>query len=140
MPGKRGQVALPFVLLIGGIVAEIVIAGSIVAFFMSSQTLGEQLALRSLSAAYAGVHDGIMRVSSNKELASGSDVSYSVTVGSDSVDVVVSRSTDNANNTYVFTISADASARLRRRKVVAQVVANQTTGLIDVVSIGEQAL
>jgi len=136
----RGQVALPFVLLIGGIVAEIVIAGSVASFFMSSRTLGEQLMLRSLSAAYTGVHDGIVRISSNKELAASGDVSYSVSVGDDSVDVVISRSTDSTNGVYVFTISATASARLRRRKVVAKVVVDQTTGVLDVASVSEQAL
>lgn len=138
--GMRGQIALPFVLLVGGIIAEIVIAGSVVAFFASASSLGEQLALRALSAAYAGVYDGVQKVSANKGTAAGGDVDYEVTTGSDSTDVVIARSTDDANNVYVFTVTATASARSRRRKVVAVITAHRTTGVIRVISVNEQAL
>ena len=138
--GMRGQIALPFVLLVGGIIAEIVIAGSVVAFFASASSVGEQLALRSLSAAYAGVYDGILKVSGNKETASLGDVKYTVTSGSDSANVIISRTTDDASDSYVFTITATASARTRRRKVVASLTANQVTGVVRIISVTEQAL
>jgi len=138
--GMRGQIALPFVLLVGGIIAEIVIAGSVVAFFASASSVGEQLALRSLSAAYAGVYDGILKVSGNKETAAAGDVNYTVTSGSDSANVIISRTTDDASDSYVFTITATASARTRRRKVVASLTANQVTGVVRIISVTEQAL
>ncbi len=136
----HGQIALPFVLLVGGIIAEIVIAGSVVSFFASASSAGEQLSLRALSAAYAGVYDGIMRISSNKETASAGTVNYSLSVGDDSVSISISRTVDDPLNVYEYTVAATASARNRRRKVVGDVVVEQTTGVLDIVSVEEAAL
>ncbi len=136
----RGQIALPFVLLVGGIIAEIVIAGSVVSYFASASSAGEQLSLRALSAAYAGVYDGIMKVSDNKEAASGGTVNYTLAVGSDSAAVSVSRTVNNSLGVYEYTVTSTATAGNRSREVTGDVVVNQTTGALHIISVAETAL
>ena len=133
----KGQIALPFVLLIGGIIVEIVIAGSFISFFVSAASLGEQLSVRAMAAANTGIYDAVMRIARNKEFGA-TQVDYNITVGSDSVAVTVSRTSDDTNNVYLYTVSSVASARSRERKVVAQLVVDQTTGSVNLDSIEEQ--
>ena len=134
-----GQVALPFVLLVGGIIIQIVIAGSFISFFVNAASLGERLSVRALAAANTGVYDAIKRVAEDKEFAA-TNQEYSITVGSDSVTVSVSRTVDNTNNIYLYTVSSEATAQSRRRKIVAEFVVNQTTGAVALSSVSEQVL
>ncbi|MEX1014308.1 MAG: hypothetical protein WDZ80_04075 [Candidatus Paceibacterota bacterium] len=134
---KKGQIALPFVLLIGGIIVEIVIAGSIVSFFVNAASLGERLSVRALAAANTGVYDAMEKISSNKEF-SVSPVEYEIIIGDDSVTVNVSRVEDAGNNVYEYTISAIAVAESRQRKMQAIVFVDQTTGQLNLNSIEEQ--
>ena len=136
---KNGQIALPFVLLIGGIIIEIVIAGSFISFFVSAVSLGEQLSVRALSAANTGIYDATMKVSSNKEFGVG-EINYNIEVGNDTVAVVVSRSSDDAKNLYLYTIESTATSRSRERKIVAELVVDQTTGQLNLKSIEEKAI
>jgi len=133
---KKGQIALPFVLLVGGIIIEIVVAGSFISFFVSASSLGERLSVRALSAANTGMYDAVMRISNNKEFGAGG-TTYSIDVGNDTTSVTVSRTVDDANDLYEYTIESTATARSRNRKVVAKVVVNQTTGQINLKSVGE---
>ena len=133
---KKGQIALPFVLLVGGIIIEIVVAGSFISFFVSASSLGERLSVRALSAANTGMYDAVMRISNNKEFGAGG-TTYSIDVGNDTTSVTVSRTVDDANDLYEYTIESTATARSRNRKVVAKVVVNQTTGQINLKLVGE---
>ena len=64
---ERGQITLPFILLVGGIIVEIAIAGLFTAYFLSSANLGERLATRAASAAYSGIQDAMVKITRNKE-------------------------------------------------------------------------
>jgi uncharacterized protein (UPF0333 family) len=137
---KNGQIALPFVLLIGGIIIEIVIAGSFISFFVSAVSLGEQLSVRALSAANTGIYDATMKISSNKEFGAGVEgISYNIEVGNDTAVVEVSRSVD-PKNFYLYTIESTATSRSRERKIVAELVVDQTTGQLSLKSIEEKAI
>lgn len=131
-----GQAALPFVLLVAGIIVEIVAAGTIIGFVLTSASLGEQLSARALAAANTGVYDAVMKASNNKEFAA-STKTYSITVGSDTVSVEVSRSTDDPNNVYAYIATSTATARNRERRMKAEFLVNQSTGEISVQSIAE---
>jgi len=138
-----GQVALPFILLVGGLIVEIVIAGLLVSFFVSASALGERLSVRALAAANAGIDDAIVRISSNKEFTNVNcsvPIEYNITVGDDTVLVSVCRTVDGINNVYNYTIEAEATARNRQRKLAAEVVVNQTTGTLSLKSLEEQAI
>ena len=130
---RNGQIALPFILLVSGIIIEIAIAGSFVAYYLSASGLGVRLSLRAETAAKAGIDDAIVQIAQNKEYGA-SDVNYTLTVDSDSVAVAVSRTVNSAANIYLYTITATATAGTRQKKFVATGTVNQTTGQVQLQS------
>lgn len=140
---KVGQITLPFVLLIGGIIVEIAIAGSFVTYFLSSSGYGERLSSRANAAAQSGVWDAMVKISQNKEFSSascGSPYSYSVTVGNDSAVVSVCRTTNSSLNAYVYTLTGVGTAVSRQKKLVATLIVDMTTGQARLESTIEQAV
>jgi uncharacterized protein (UPF0333 family) len=133
---KNGQIALPFILLVSGIIVEITIAGSFVTYFLSTSGLGERLSLRASAAAHSGIRDAMIKISRDKEYAS-TPVSYELAVGSDTTDVLVSKTDDDPNNSYVYTITSTGVASSRQRKIEATLIVNQTTGFIQLQSVQE---
>lgn len=133
---KDGQIALPFILLVSGIIVEITIAGSFVTYFLSTSGLGERLSLRASAAANSGIRDAMIKISRDKEYAS-TPMSYDFTVGSDTASVSVSKTDDDPNNSYVYTIDSTGVASSRQRKVEAILIVNQTTGFIQLQSVKE---
>jgi len=133
---KDGQIALPFILLVSGIIVEITIAGSFVTYFLSTSGLGERLSLRASAAANSGIRDAMIKISRDKEYAS-TPMSYDFTVGSDTASVSVSKTDDDPNNSYVYTIDSTGVASSRQRKVEAILIVNQTTGFIQLQSVEE---
>ncbi len=130
---SRGQIALPFILLVSGIIIEVAIAGTFIAYFLSNSGLGDRLAVRADAAARAGIDDAIQRIAQNKEYAPNG-VNYMLAVGSDSTNIVVSRTINSAVNIYVYTIISTATAGSRQAKYVATVIVNQTTGQLQLQS------
>lgn len=123
-------------LLVGGIIVEIAIAGSIVTYFLSSSGLGERLSARALSAAEAGIRDVQVKITRNKDLG---NLNYQLAVGSDTTTVQVSMDSSDPQS-YVYTISSIGVASSRQRKLVATVIVNKTTGLLQFQSLNEQAV
>ncbi len=134
---SNGQIALPFILLVSGIIVEITIAGSFVAYFLSTSGLGERLSLKASAAASSGIRDAMIKISRDKEYAS-SPQEYELTVGSDTASVSVSRTVNNPQNAYIYTISSTGVASSRQRKLEATIIVNQTTGFIQLQSIAEE--
>lgn len=128
-----GQIALPFILLVSGIILEIAVAGSFVSYFITTAGAGDRLLVRATSVAQSGVRDAILRISQNKEYAASS-VSYTLSIGSDSTAVAVSRNTSNAT-VYVYTITSTGSAGSRQKKYVATVSVNKITGATNIQSM-----
>ena len=136
---SNGQIALPFILLVSGIIVEITIAGSFVTYFLSTSGLGERLSLRASAAANSGIRDAMIKISRDKEYAS-TPQSYELSVGNDSADVSVSKTDDDPNNSYIYTINSTGVASSRQRKLQAVLVVNQTTGFIQLQSVQETAV
>ncbi|MDP3974877.1 MAG: hypothetical protein Q8P88_01125 [Candidatus Jorgensenbacteria bacterium] len=137
---RSGQATLSFILLVSGVILEVAIAGSFVAYFFSASGFGERVSARALAAARAGLEDAQIQVARNKEYGTGSTVQYSFSVGDDVADVTVSRTTDSAHNTYLFSITAVGTAFTRERKLVATMVVDQTTGIARLQVLREQAI
>ncbi|MCP6719977.1 MAG: hypothetical protein KJI72_01445 [Patescibacteria group bacterium] len=133
----RGQIALPFILLISGIIIEITIAGSFVTYFLGTAGLGERLSLRASAAAHSGIRDAMIKITRDKEFGS-TPQNYNLTVGDDNTSVSAMRTVDNALNIYIYTISSTATAGSRQRKLVAILVVNQTTGYVQLQSLSEE--
>jgi uncharacterized protein (UPF0333 family) len=137
---SKGQATLAFMLLVGGIIMEIAIGGSFVTYFLSSSGLGERLSARALSAAEAGIRDAQMKIARNKDFVLGLSSSYSLTVGSDSASIVVSKDSVTDAENYIYTISSIGIAGSRQRKLVSTISVNKTTGVVQFLSLAEQAV
>ena len=136
----RGQATLSFILLVSGVILEVAVAGSFVAYFFSASGYGERVSARALAAARAGLEDAEIQVARNKEYGGGSTATYSFSVGDDVAEVTVSRTTDSPNNTYLFTITAVGTAFTRERRLLATMVVDRTSGVARLQSLSEQGV
>ncbi len=136
---RDGQIALPFVLLVGGIIFEIVIAGAFVAYFASGSGYSARLEVRAWAVANSGVNDALVKIAKNKEFTA-STMSYGFTLGSDAATVTVSRTNDSSGQYYVYTISSLGTAGARQKKIQAVAIVNQTTGALQLQSLNDVAL
>ncbi len=138
---RKGQMTLPFILLVGGIIVEIAIAGSFVAYFLSTSGYGERLSVRAGAAAHSGLRDAMMRISQNKEFISiscSTPYSYAVPVGDDAASVSVCRETDVPSGKYIFTIESIGYAGSRQKKLVSSFLVDSVTGRSQLESISEE--
>lgn len=138
-----GQMTLPFILLVSGIIVEIAIAGSFVAYFLSTSGYGERLATRANAVASSGIRDALVRISQNKEFTSVSCVdpyAYSFQVGQDSVTVNVCRTTDFESTKYTYTVDSFGYAGTRQKRLSARILVDKVTGHVQLESISEQAI
>lgn len=133
----RGQATLSFIILVGGVLIEIAIAGSLVAYFLNNAGLSERLAARAYTAALSGVRDAQIKITRNKELVTITPMNYTFVVGSDSALVIIGRTT-GFDETYQYTVTAQGMAATRVRTLVATIVVHQDTGLLALQSVREQ--
>lgn len=136
---KNGQVALSFILLVSGIIIEIVIAGSLVTYFLGSSGLGERLQSRAETAAYSGLWDALVKISRNRDFGSTTQ-NYGLTVGSDSATLTVSRTFNSNGNVYIYTVASLGMAGTREKNLLATAIVNQVTGQIQLQSVVDQSL
>jgi len=132
----HGQIALPYVLLISSIIVEIAVAGAFVAYFVSTGALGDRLSSRADATAYSGVYDAMRKIAENKEI--GNQAPYCLSVGSDTVQVTIGRTTDTPANAYVYDIHAIAKAGTRYTQRAATLIVEKTTGEVHLQSITEE--
>lgn len=134
---------LPFVLLIGGIIVEVAIAGAVVSYFLSSSGYGERLSLRATAVAESGIRDAMIRITQNKEFVpDAGQASYSVYVSqdnnNDSAFVTVSRTT--SAGMYRYAVTSLGTAVSRQKKFSAVISVNGTTGRVELESVKEVAV
>ncbi len=142
---RRGQATLTFIILVSGIIIEIAIAGSFVTYFLSTSGFGERASARALAAAEAGIRDAQLKVARNKEFWDFSTpytYTLDVTVGGqqDAAEVAVQRTIDVVTNRYRYAITSEGQAATRRRTLVASMVVDQASGLVQLESLREQAV
>ncbi len=130
---------LPFVLLIGGIIVEVAIAGAFVTYFLSSSGYGERLSVRATAAAESGIRDAMMRITQNKEFVpDAGQTSYSIYVSQDNNDfALVSVGRTTQSGVYRYTVTSLGTAVSRQRKFSAVVSVSAVTGRVELESIKE---
>jgi hypothetical protein len=136
---RRGQATLSFIILIGGVILQVAIAGSVVGYFSTSSRFSERLSTRAMAAATAGLRDGQVRISRDLDYAI-SPTSYSFAVGTDTVEVSISRVADDANGVYIYTVSSVGTALARKKRLVGTIFANQSNGLLELKSVEEETI
>ena len=130
----KGQIALPFVLLISGIIIEIVIAGAFVAYFASGSGYSARLQARAWAVAMSGVNDALIKIAKNKEFASAG-AQYPFALDADQSVISVSRTNDSSGQYYMYTITSLGVAGSRQKQLTATALVNQTTGILQLQSI-----
>lgn len=134
---RRGQMTLPFVLLIGGIIVEVVIAGAVVTFFLSNSNYGERLSLRASTVAQSGISDALLKITNNKNYIAtdNTTTTYSLSnaVSNDVTEVSISRFTENGK--YRYNIISLGTALNRQKKYVVRAWIDDTTGYLELESI-----
>ncbi|MBI5079214.1 hypothetical protein HZB06_00860 [Candidatus Wolfebacteria bacterium] len=130
--GLRGIVALPTILMIGGIIVEIGLAGVLVAYLVSQSGFGVKMSFEAMAAAQAGVNDAVMKIVRNKDFFTGA--STTLAVGDRSVEFSAAANTPSAGKSTVFSIG---SAFNKKRKLKAILNVNGVTGEVKIESIEE---
>lgn len=137
--GRRGQATLSFIILIGGVILQVAIAGSVVGYLSTSSRFSERLSTRAMAAASAGLRDSQVRLSRDRDFGATPEA-YSFAVGSDTAEVSVSRVADDAAGVYIYTVSSVGTALARKKRLVGTIFVNQNNGLMELKSVEEETI
>jgi len=129
---KNGIASLPVIILLGGIVMEIGIAGAVLLFYLNNSLYGTKLANEALSVAQSGVNDAIFQVILDKS-TSGDIPAFAVGNGTAEVSIAQSCGVSDC----VVTITSTGTVLTREHTIVAELNVNSDTGLVSITSILE---
>lgn len=136
---NKGLSSLPAMLIFGGIIIEVAIASALLVFYLNNTIYGTRLGNEALSAARAGIDDGILQIILDKDCPNAScPSSYTIDVGNRSTDITICKDTCQGANTHQIT--AVGKALTRRHKIVAVLNTDPQTGLVSVQSILEEEI
>lgn len=135
-----GQAALPTILLVGGIIVEIAIAGILIAFILSNSGWGERLSAQALAAAKAGVEDALLKITVNKNFSAPSggncNCGYNFLVDNRVAEVTVIKDPVGYPS-GVHRIISSGKALGRQRKLETILIVDGDTGKVDLKSTRE---
>jgi hypothetical protein len=134
---KVGAATLPVVLLIGGLIVEIGIAGAFMAYYLAQSGLGVKLSEEALAAARTGIQDAKIRIVRNKSFIPDPNP-YTLTVGNRTVQITTCK--DSCAGTGKFQITSLGIALTKRRQVQAIVSVDSLTGEVKIESEKETAI
>lgn len=142
---EKGMTALPTILLIGGVIIEIAIAGVFIIYFVGQSSLGVKLSAESLAASRTGVYDAILKIVREKNFSTGA-TPYTMAIGNNSVQVWVCRNSKTAvsycdtaaNGKYEITSLGKVRDKYRRLRAFLNV--NDVNGEVRLELISEIAL
>ncbi|MEE8131929.1 MAG: hypothetical protein V3T98_02695 [Candidatus Paceibacterota bacterium] len=135
LKANKGIVALPVMLLLGGIIVEIGIAGLLISYFFIQSNLGIRLSAEALAAAQSGIQDATIKIIRDKNFTPGS---YSINIGNRSAQITVCKDTCAGSGKHQVTSLGIAQKKQRQIQAILNV--NSTTGEVKVESIKEIAI
>ncbi len=140
---RKGAMALPTMLLIGGIILEIGIAGLLVSYFFIQSKLGVELSAEALAVAQSGIQDAAIRIIRDKNFSPGS---YTINIGNRSAQVIICKDSktilipcDTINNNK-HEVTSLGIAQKKQRQIRAFFSVDNLTGEIRIESKKEIAL
>lgn len=134
--GRKGVASLPAIILFGGLMIEIGIAGALLIYYLNSSLYGTRLSQTALTVAQTGIDDGILKVILDKDCPNVMcPASYTITTENGSAEVTICKDTCSGSGTTQIT--SVGSALTKKHKIVAILNVNDTTGLITRESITE---
>ncbi len=92
---SRGIASLPVVLLLGGLIIEIAVAGAFIFYYINSNVYGTRLSNQAAAAARAAIDDAILRVILDPSCGGISTcaATYQITTGAATADVTLCKDT-----------------------------------------------
>lgn len=142
----KAVATLPVVLLIGGLIVEIGIAGAFMAYYLAQSGLGVKLSEEALAAARAGIQDAKIRIVRNKNLGYTTSTlivgnrDSKITICKDAKTVSSACDTPGADMDNKYEITSLGAALTKRRQVRAIVSVDNLTGEVKVESEKEVAI
>lgn len=136
---KKGIASLPAILLLGGIIIEIGIAGAFLLFYLNTNVYGARLTNEATLAAQSGIQDAVLRLTLDSTWTGGS---YSIAVGSRTADIDVCKATCPVASPVGigrYYVVSTGNALTRRSRLVAVISVDDVTGLVGIESIKEEA-
>ena len=133
----KAAATLPVILLVGGLIVEIGIAGAFIAYFLSQSGFGIKLSEEALAAARAGIEDAKIRIVRDKNF-NPSPNPYTLIVGSRSSQVTICK--DTCAGADKFQVDSLGIAFNKRRKIRAVIYVNSLTGEVKLESEREIAI
>jgi len=133
----KAAATLPVILLVGGLIVEIGIAGAFIAYFLNQSGFGIKLSEEALAAARAGIQDATIRIVRDKNF-NPSPNPYTLTIGNRSAQVTICK--DTCAGTDKFQVDSLGIAFNKRRKIRAVIYVNSLTGEVKLESEREIAI
>jgi len=139
----KAAATLLVILLIGGLVVEISIAGAFMTYYLNQSGFGVKLSEEALAAARSGIQDALIRIIRNK---SSVPDSYTLTIGSRSAEITVCKdkiTNSSACDTSIpnkYEATSLGKASTKRRQVRAIFNVDATTGEVKLESEKEVAI
>ena len=131
---KKGQAALPVILVIGGVIVLIGTSLSLRSYLEQKTILSDKNSKEALMAAESGINDALIRLSRDKTL----DTSYELSISNTTkANVAISKNKPSFNQT---TITSLGSSNQSQRELQCIVQIDEPTGNLKLVSCQEIAL
>lgn len=131
---RKAAAALPMVLLIGGVIVEIAIAGAFIAYYLSQSGFSIKMSAEAYAAAQAGVQDVLIRIIREKSFNPDPNP-YILTVGNREAQITVCK--DVCVGTDKYEITSLGIAFNQRRQLRAVISINPFNGQAFIESIQE---
>lgn len=141
----RATVTLPVVLLIGGLIMEMAIAGAFLAYFLGQSGFGLKLSAEAFAAAQSGIEDAKLKIVRDKNFTADPNP-YTLTIGSRSTQITVCKNLSTVSSACdtamsgKYEITSLGSALTKRRQLRAIFYVDNTTGEAKLESLNEIAL
>lgn len=133
---SQGVASLPAIILFGGLMIEIGVAGAFLIYYLNNSLYGTRLSQAALTVAQAGIDDGILKVILDKDCPNiNCPSTYTITTENGSADVTICK--DSCSGSGTTQVTSIGSSLTRKHKIVAVLNVNDTTGLVTRNSITE---
>lgn len=140
---QAGFSAMPLILMTGGLIVQIAVTLTVSNFLLNNSEFGARLSSLALESAYSGINDAYLKIVRDKSFTSAG---YSLSVGGNSVDIVVCKDSPPPTCAGAGYQRISATGRTLNsgyelyRKLEAVVNVDSVTGEAILQSIGEVAL
>ncbi len=132
---EKGIIALPAVLLIGGIIAEIGVVGLVVSYFLIQSSFGIKSSIETSVAAQAGIQDALIKIIRDKDFTSAP---YNLSAGNWLTEVTVCRDTCVGSGKYEITSLGKVKNKQSKFRAIIEV--NAANSEVNVESLEEIAI